>query len=130
MRILDIKSMLDIDRFRKININAKSPEDLYDGETMAPENNVAFLQQCARLIPEISFVDHRTGYLYAQLKQGEWAWRDETHFARVLADRDARAGLEAMASKDRDPDPAATTAPPPLDRDRAHTLGVWGAGNT
>ena len=130
MRILDIKSMLDIDRFRKININAKSPEDLYDGETMAPENNVAFLQQCARLIPEISFVDHRTGYLYAQLKQGEWAWRDDTHFARVLADRDARAGLEAMASKDRDPDPAATTAPPPLDRDGAHTLGVWGAGDT
>ena len=126
MNILDIKSMLDIDRFRKINIDAKGPEDLYDDEKMAPEKNVDFLQQCARLIPVISFVDHRTGYLFAQLKQGKWIWRDEPHLARVLADRDAKAGFEAIGSNDYDLDSAATIDPPRLDQDKAHTLGVWG----
>ncbi len=118
--------MLDIDRFRKININAKSPEDLFDDEKMTPEKNVAFLQQCARLIPVINFVDHRTGFVFAQLKQGKWSWRDEPHIARVLVDRDAKAGFEAIGSNDYDPDSAATMDPPQLDQDEAHTLGVWG----
>ena len=126
MKILDIKSMLDIDRFRKININAKGPEDLYDDEKMAPEKNVDFLQQCARLIPVISFMDRRTGYLFAQLKQGKWIWRDEPYLARVLADQDAKAGFEAIGSNDGDPDSTATIDPSRLDQDKAHTLGVWG----
>ncbi len=126
MKILDIKSMLDIDRFRKININAKGPEDLYDDEKMAPEKNVDFLQQCARLIPVISFMDRRTGYLFAQLKQGKWIWRDEPYLARVLADQDAKAGFEAIGSNDSDPDSTATIDPSRLDQDKAHTLGVWG----
>ena len=29
MTILDIKSMLDIERFRKINIHAQKPEEVY-----------------------------------------------------------------------------------------------------
>ena len=127
MNILDIKSMMDIDRFRKININAKSPGDLYGDDTMAPENNVDFLRQCARLIPVISFVDHQTGYLFARLRDGKWIWRDEQHLARVLADPDAKAGFEAIGSNADDPDPAATIDPPRLDQGTAHTLGVWGA---
>ena len=126
MKILDIKSMLDIDRFRRINVNAKGPEDVYDDEKMAPEKNVGFLRQCARLIPVIDFVDHRTGYLFAQLKQGKWTWRDDPYLARVFADRDAKAGLEAIGSKDCDRDAAAMVDPPRLDKDKAHTLGVWG----
>ena len=93
---------------------------------MTPEKNVAFLQQCARLIPLINFVDHRTGFVFAQLKQGQWSWRDEPHIARVLVDRDAKAGFEAIGSNDYDPDSAATMDPPQLDRDEVHTLGVWG----
>ena len=126
MNILDIKSMLDIDRFRKINIDAKGPEDLYDGATLAPEKNVEFLQQCARLIPVINFVDQQTGYLFARLIDGKWIWRDDPHLARVLTDQDAKAGFDAIGSNDDDPDPAAKLDAPRLDQNQAHTLGVWG----
>jgi len=37
MTILDIKRMLDVDRFRKINIHAQKPEDVYvDRKELAP----------------------------------------------------------------------------------------------
>ena len=37
MTILDVKAMLDIDRFRKININAHAPEEVYAGDDLTPE---------------------------------------------------------------------------------------------
>ena len=48
MTILDIKGMLDIDRFRKINIHAQKPADVYAEKDLAPERNVEFLKRCAR----------------------------------------------------------------------------------
>ena len=48
MTVLDIKSMLDIERFRKINIHAQKPEEVYVNENLAPECNVEFLKRCAR----------------------------------------------------------------------------------
>ncbi|MGI9463811.1 MAG: hypothetical protein ACR2OM_07725, partial [Aestuariivirgaceae bacterium] len=57
MNILDMKSMIDVDRFRKININADRPSDVYSAGTAAPERNVDFLKDCVRLIPIINFAD-------------------------------------------------------------------------
>ena len=126
MNILDLKSMLDIDRFRKINIDATRPEDLYGDETVAPENNVAFLKECARLIPEISFIDRQTGTVFARLKDGKWIWRDEAYLGRVLTDPDTRAGFEAIGSNDDEIVAAVTTDAPRLDPNEAFTLGDWG----
>src|ERR1019366_6246688 len=50
-------SMLDIDRFKKINIRAQEPEEVYVDKNLAPECNVEFLKRCARLIPIINFAD-------------------------------------------------------------------------
>src|SRR5262249_29319910 len=109
MTVLDIKSMLDIERFRKINIQARGPEEVHVGDDLAPERNVDFLKRCARLIPVINFADHDTGQIYARLERGTWTWRDEQVFARMLDDPDARAGLTAITA-DRY-DSAAATVP-------------------
>ena len=84
MTILDIKRMLDIERFRKINIRAQKPEEVYVGENLVPECNVDFLKRCARLIPIINFADYATGRVYGRLSRGKWVWRDERRFAEVL----------------------------------------------
>ena len=97
MTILDIKSMLDIERFRKINIRAQKPEEVYVDENLAPECNVDFLKRCARWIPIINFADYETGQVYARLNRGKWVWRDEQRFADVLNDPEAKAGLLAVA---------------------------------
>jgi len=126
MTILDIKRMLDIERFRKINIGAQRPEEVYANENLAPEYNVDFLKRCARWIPVINFADYGTGEVYARLQRGKWVWRDETRFAEMLKNPDAHAGLLAVAPKAYD----ANDAPEPKRMDvayeKAHTLGAWG----
>jgi hypothetical protein len=124
MTIVDIKRMLDIDRFRKINIRAQAPDAVYAGLDLAPERNVDFLQRCARLIPAINFADRASGGVYARLERGRWIWRDEQQLARVLADPDARAGLMALHVNGQD----AMAAPPSSATDRqidgSHNLGA------
>ncbi|HLH89389.1 MAG TPA: hypothetical protein VKX28_13130 [Xanthobacteraceae bacterium] len=124
MTIVDIKRMLDIDRFRKINIRAQDPDAVYAGLDLAPERNTDFLQRCARLIPAINFADRATARIYARLERGRWIWCDEQQLARVLIDADARAGLMALRVKER----GASAAPPPdgVDRriDTSHNLGA------
>jgi len=126
MTILDIKSMLDIDRFRKINIQAQKPAEVYAGDNLAPECNLEFLKRCARLIPIVNFADYDTGQVYARLEHGKWTWRDEQRFASALKDPDAKTGLLAIAANDYD-----STAGKPVERTnlasaKAHTLGAWG----
>ena len=123
MTILDIKRMLDVDRFRKINIHAQKPEDVYADKELAPERNVQFLQRCARLIPIINFADRATGRIYARLENGRWTWRDEEQISLILADPDARAAMAAMPAQRRTASPAGQ---PDLAIDDLHNLGERG----
>ena len=125
MTVLDVARMLDIDRFRKINIHARAPAEVYAGKDLAPENNAEFLKRCARLIPNINFADHDTGRVYARLERGRWVWRDEDVFARACADADVRTGLAAVsesAAVSEDGSPPRVN----LAEDKLHTLGAWG----
>jgi hypothetical protein len=126
MTILDIKSMLDIEKFRKINIRAKKPEEVYVDKNSAPEGNVEFLKRCARWIPIINFADYETGLVYARLKHGEWAWRDDQRFACALNNPDSKAGLEAIAPNNYDLIAGTKVDRGNLDLDKTHTMGTWG----
>ncbi len=126
MTILDVKAMLDIDRFRKININAHAPGEVYLGDDLTPQANVDFLKRCARMIPVIHFADYGTGRIYARLERGQWTWRDEDAFARALQDPDTKAGLQAVAPETGVPATATSFPPPDLADAHAHTLGAWG----
>jgi len=126
MTILDVKSMIDIERFRKINIRAQTAADIYANKDLSPRGNVDFLRRCANWIPVINFADYETGQVYAQLERGRWAWRDEQRFGEVLKDPDANAGLLAVAHDDRGS--AARTEHKRTDvvTEKVHTLGTWG----
>ena len=129
MTILDIKSMLDIERFRRINIQAQQAADVYASTNLSPQNNVDFLKRCTRWIPVINFADYETGYVYARLKRGKWAWRDELHFEKALENPDAKAGLLAIAPNVYAPGPDTEQAQIDVAIEKTHTLGAWGTRN-
>jgi hypothetical protein len=133
MNVLDVKCMLDVERYRRIEIDAERPEEVYpDRETMAAKNNSRFLAQCARLLPAVNFADRDTGRIYARLEAGKLAWTDLEALGKAIEDADTRDGLLAVA-----PDVLAGTHRASggpkllaelLPADRFHTLGQWGRG--
>jgi hypothetical protein len=126
MNILDVKCLLDVERYRKIDVQGKSPAAVYpDARILAPANNLGFLRECARSLPAINFVERDSGIVYARMERARITWTDPAALARALADEDTRAGLVALAP-DGFPRPGAT-APreTKLDPARAHTVGHW-----
>jgi hypothetical protein len=130
MTILDVKSMIDIERFRKINIQAQRASDVYTNPSLSPQNNVDFLKRCARWIPVINFADYETGHVYARLKRGKWVWRDEKQFNKELDNPDAKAGLLAIASNVYSPAVDVEQAKIDVSTEKMHTLGAWGVRNS
>src|SRR5215813_7489494 len=126
MTILDIKSMIDIERFRKINIRAQTAADIYANKDLSPQGNVDFLRRCANLIPVINFADYETGQVYAQLERGRWVWRDEQRFGEALRDPEVKAGLLAVAHDDDGSAARTEHKRTNVVTEKVHTLGTWG----
>jgi hypothetical protein len=126
MTILDIKGMIDIQRFRKINIHAQKASDIFANKDLSPQNNVDFLKRCANWIPVINFADYETGQVYAKLQGGKWAWRDEARFNEALKDPDAKAGLLAIARNVSGSATGTEQEYANITAEKVHTLGTWG----
>ena len=128
INILDVKCMVDIDRYRKIDVGAMRPQDVYgDTRAMRAESNTAFLVQCVRMLPTVSFANADSRRLYARLERGRLVWTDPELLARALDDPTIRAGLVAVAHDIEGFRNEVPFAPRALDAARYHTLGRWGA---
>lgn len=131
MNILDVRGLLNVDRFRKIDVHATTPGDVYPGqEAMAPESNTLFLLQCIRRIPNVNFVHWESGRVYARFESSKLAWVDAQVLALAFQDDETRAGLlavapEIAASPRQDPEAAAREGEH-VEAARFHTLGRWG----
>lgn len=128
MNVLDVKGLLDIDRYRKIDIGAQAPAAVYpDRAAMTAANNIRFLAECVRRMPAVNFADRASGRVYARFESARLAWADPVGLRAAVADAETRAGLLAVA-----PDLLAgahsTCTAEPLRADRFHTLGQWGGG--
>jgi len=128
LTVLDVSILIDIERFRKVNIDARSPAELYaDSDIVAPANNTAILATCVARFREVSFADQATGRVYLRVERGVPVWSDAEALQRAIADPDTRAGLAAAV-------PAALSGgvPPPTgpqlvaESEHVHTVGDWG----
>jgi len=127
LNVLDVKCLLDVDRYRKIDVDATGPEKVYpDAQTMSAENNAQFLRECVRRLPAVNFADRETGRVYARTESGQLAWTEPELLAQAMNDPETRAGIQAVA-----PDAPGHAAPRHaaeiLQADRFHTLGQWGS---
>ncbi len=123
LNVLDIKFLIDVDRFKKINITARRPEEVYVSDLLAPEKNTEFLRKCARTIPSINFAEHATGRIYAKVARGKLIL-DELE----TSDPDVKAGLAAVAAECFRHSKALQEELGALIPSEAPTLGTWGTG--
>ena len=127
MNVFDIKCMLDMERYRKVNVDARSPGEIFlDGGALAAENNASFLIECVRRFRRVNFAQPETGRIYAQFEAGKLAWADEDALTKALADAGLGAGFRPLSpasplTEDR------RGPPEPLDHDQYLTIGQWTA---
>jgi hypothetical protein len=128
LTVFDIGCMLDVHRYRSIDVDATSPQTLYrDRSALAPERNTSFLRQCVERFAEVNFADRRDGRICARLIDGALAWADPAVLGTLARDDDARAGLAAVGpglfgGNFRTPDQATFVAA----AEKRHTVGAWG----
>ncbi|MCJ8309786.1 MAG: hypothetical protein HRU27_13240 [Rhizobiaceae bacterium] len=96
LTILDISKMLDIDRYKRIDIEAQCADEVYLDVDLSAEGNMGFLLECASLMHCIRFADQRTGRVYGELEAGAWVYRNFDLLDATQADDDALAALEAL----------------------------------
>jgi len=126
MTILDIKSMIDIARFRKVNIRAQTAADVYANMDLSPQNNLDFLKRCVRWIPAINFADFETGQVYARLQSGKWVWCDRPHFDKALEHSEASAAALLGIAGNASAPPSAEQKRTDVSGEKMHTIGAWG----
>ena len=90
MTVLDINAMINIDRYRKVNIEAQEPGQVLDRKDMALKDNISFIKRCAELIPEINLADQDSGYVYARLDHGRIIWCDRAYIQELPAETGVR----------------------------------------
>lgn len=58
MTILDAERLIDIERFRKIDVDARGPDRLFPpGTELSPEANSRFLDACRKRLAKVEFAD-------------------------------------------------------------------------
>lgn len=126
MNILDVKGILDIERYHKIDVDADAPDKVYRaGETMAAANNTRFLVRCVRTMPIVNFAARDTGRIYARFESGRLALIDRQLLGHMLQDEETRAGILAVAPDAMSGEGDARRIDV-LQANRFHTLGQWG----
>ena len=124
MNILDLKCMLDIDRYTSINIEARTPASVYPPSSRANTGRMGeFLKQCVRRIPVINVANRKTGEIFARIENGNFTWWDREIFTQAVLDADVRSAFEQLTSP-----PNATPSAPhptPLTKPNGPTVGQW-----
>ncbi len=74
LTVFDVQGMLNIERFKKVDIDATEPERIHGEASQADEANLAFLQQCCRRLDQVTFTDAASGEPYAVVQDRRWTW--------------------------------------------------------
>jgi hypothetical protein len=129
--ILNVKGMLDIERYGRVNVDAGAADLLYaDPKLLEPAHNTSFLERCIGGFREVNFAEQASGRIYLCIRSGRPVWMDRTLSERAVLDADTRSGLAVVAAGALRGEISSSDEPRYLRADDGGpitTLGSWGA---
>lgn len=132
MTILDPRPLLAIERYRRIDIRARSAAEVYRGAADRPEAEMGFLCELLRRLAVVRFADRGTGRVFARFEEGRLVGLDRVGLAAARSDAETERSLTAAGLPPGAED--AVEDLPPLDEMLAPagttTLGAWGTKAT
>jgi hypothetical protein len=124
LNILDVRGLIDIDRFRKVDIFARCPETVFKGADLSASANTAFLRACLRRMGVIRFVQAETGRVILRLDRGRLSALDPVALAAASDDPEWAAARALIGvPTDSQVCPVIDEVLCPAD---TPTLGAWG----
>jgi hypothetical protein len=129
--VLDVKGMLDIERYGRVDVDAAAPESLYaDRRLLDPARNTGFLRRCMDGFRVVNFADRATGRIYLRIESGTPVWMVGTLIHSAISDPDTLSGVRAVAPSALSGGVPEAAAPQYLQAQAgaraAPTLGQWG----
>ncbi len=121
MTILDPVALCHIDRYRNVNIEAKSPNDVLQ----TSDDPYRFLTACTKSLDRITFADFHNAKVYGQMASGRWVYRNDATCPNTA---DLREVLAAIHWHEAPNTPNSPDLMPPVidvEAEHNHTLGLW-----
>ncbi len=78
MNVYDVEGLLNIERFKKVDVRASGPGEVYLEGADIPAENLEFLRQCSERLDEVRFVNPKTGDRYGLIGTDSGAWWDRS----------------------------------------------------
>ncbi|NND90196.1 MAG: hypothetical protein HKN42_04970 [Granulosicoccus sp.] len=127
MTILDVRLLLNIDRFRNVNISAKTADDVLLADADDSAGKRPFIVSCCELVPFIQFADRSSAVVYATVINGRLHWWDQ-EYIQQHADAEGLLKTLQLLGYDGNPCPRTVDAEPtPIDvqAEKRATVGDW-----
>lgn len=86
MTILDLKLLLNIDRYRHVDITATQPDQALKSDEADIGSYTDFVLQCSKTVSRINFADQQTLDTYASIENGKLIWWDDDYISLNNAD--------------------------------------------
>ncbi len=114
LTVLDMECLRQLNRYKRINVDARRPEDVFENAT-GPDDD--FLAECIARIPEVVFVDPKSLRVLARTKKGI-SVQDRGGFFK-------KAGLsDAIRPQEADSDSEGSVLD--ASHEKKFTIGDWG----
>jgi len=105
MQIYQLHSLIDIERYQRINVLATCPEEVAaPPEQLTVANNLGFLKQCIARFALIEFIDRASDSCYLRIRSGSFDVCDADMFKGNLADESLVEVVKLLAPNLLDPD--------------------------
>jgi len=118
---------LNVERYRKINIDATSPAEVYpESAQMAAERNLDFFRQCVARLAIVEFVEPSSGRVYLRVEDGQLAGSAPEVLQAALSGEHDGPALSAVLEILGDPLAAhLQSLNECVEQAAQHTLGAW-----
>jgi hypothetical protein len=98
MQIYRPRSLIDIERFQRINVLATNPQQVAAApEQLTVANNLGFLRQCITKIKLIEFIDENSDTSFLTIRSGSFEISDPELFRQNLVDETLHEIVELLA---------------------------------
>jgi len=120
MNVLDVQCLIDIERYRRVDVDAQDAASLYrEPRDLDVARNTDFLRRCLAEIGEVNFAEQATGRIYLRVVRGVADYVDAPPDAAKDVLDTVMPGTSFVKSE----------VPRFIDTDaRVHTVGAWGGG--